>query len=347
MAYADDLIAKFKEESTEDTPAVQQEQPQEQPEDTKGTEDTPQPETAPEGPETQKTDTPSEDKPEDKPEEKPEPKPEDKPEPKPEDKPETKPDLSTLTKEQKAEHAFKRQLSKQASKYEAIISEMSGKFDKVSAELEEIKKAKAQSEKKPLSRDQFEYDDDYVKALVKQGMDEEMAQRAAKEEQERAEQAKKEAEQAEIAEAQRRVAETFNGNCRAAFSEPHAYAEFEAKLKKGVANGLAEFLDQAPAVRDYIFEQPEGPLVLNEMLTNKESFVRVMSQGANPMAAFVTMHDMAREIRERPPVVQPEEQPKPKSTMPPIGKPGAKQSGSAGDMWNDDEALLKFVREHR
>ena len=339
MAYADELIAKFKEESVEEPSQVSQEQPQEQPEDPKGTEDTPQPETPPEGPQTQNTDTPPEDKPEDKPE--------DQPDPKPEDKPDPKPDLSTLTKEQKAEHAFKRQLAKQASKYESIISEMNGKFDKVSAELEEIKKAKAQPEKKPLSRDQFEYDDDYVKALVKQGMDEEMAQRAAKEEQERAEQAKKEAEQAEIAEAQRKVAETFNGNCRAAFSEPQAYAEFEAKLKKGVANGLAEFLDQAPAVRDYIFEQPEGPLVLNEMLTNKESFVRVMSQGANPMAAFVTMHDMAREIRERPPVVQPEEQPKPKSTMPSIGKPGAKQSGSAGDMWNDDEALLKFVRDHR
>jgi len=339
MAYADDLIAKFKEESVEEPSQVSQEQPQEQPEETKGTEDTPKPETPPEGPETQNTDTPPEDKPEDKPE--------DHPEDKPEDKPETKPDLSTLTKEQKAEHAFKRQLAKQASKYESIISEMSGKFDKVSNELAEIKKAQADAGKKPLTRDQFEYDDDFVKALVKQGMDEELAKRAAEEAQQKAEQDKKAKELEEIQEAQRRTAENFNSNCRAAFQKEEDYAAFEAKLKKGVANGLAEFLDQAPAVRDYIFEQAEGPIVLNEMLTNKDAFVRVMSQGANPMAAYITMHDLAREISTRAPQEAPEEAPKPKSTMPPIGKPGAKQTATAGDMWTDDEALIDFVRKHK
>lgn len=343
MAYADELIEKFKQDSPEEPPQNQQEQPQEQPEDPKGAEDTAQPETPPEGPETQNTDTPPEEKPEDRPEEKPEEKPETKPEEKPA---ETKPDLSTLTKEQKAEHAFKRQLAKQQSKYESIISDMNGKFDKVAAELEEIKKAKAEAEKKPLTRDQFEYDDDFVKALVKQGMDEELAKRAAQEAQQKAEQDKKDREQAEIQEAQRRAAEHFNENCRAAFKDEE-YTAFEAKLKKGVANGLAEFLDQAPAVRDYIFEQAEGPLVLNEMLTNKDSFVRVMSQGANPMAAYITMHDLAREIAARAPQETPEEAPKPKSTMPSIGKPGAKQTATAGDMWTDDEALLDFVRKHK
>lgn len=344
MAYAEELMEKFRQETPEEPRETTQEQPRESPEDQKGTEDTPKPETPPEGPEKQNTDTP----PEDRPEEKTEDKPEDRPEDKPEDKPaEPKPDLSTLTKEQKAEHAFKRQLSKQASKYEAIISEMSGKFDKVSAELEEIKKARTESEKKPLTRDQFEYDDDFVKALVKQGMDEELARRAAQEAQEKAEQEKKAKEQEEIQEAQRRAAETFNSNCRAAFQKQEDYAAFEAKLKKGVDNGLAEFLDQAPAVRDYIFEQPEGPVVLNEMLTNKDAFVRVMSQGANPMAAYITMHDLAKEIASRAPRETPGEAPKPKSTMPPIGKPGAKQTATAGDMWTDDDALIDFVRRHK
>ena len=336
MAFADELIEKFKEDAPVETSQNQQEPPQETPEDPKPSQDTPEDKPAPEGPETK----PTEDKPEDKPEEKPEDKPEDKPE-------QPKPDLTNLSKEEKAQHAFKRQLAKQASKYESIIAEMNGKFEKVTADLEEIKKAKAQAEKKPLTRDQFEYDDDFVKALVKEGMDEALAQKAADEAKQKAEQAKKDAEQAEIEEAQRRTAETFNENCRAAFKEPQAYAEFEAKLKKGVANGLAEFLDQAPAVRDYIFEQAEGPVVLNEMLTNKEAFVRVMSQGANPMAAYITMHDLAREIASRPPQETPEEAPKPKSTMPPIGKPGAKQSGSAGDMWTSDDALIDFVRKHK
>lgn len=342
MSYAEEMMKKFQEEDNQNTSQETQETHQEAPEDSGVPESTPEEKTAPGGPETQ-----PEDKPEETPEEKPEEKPEDKPQETPDEKPQEKPDLSTLTKEQKAEHAFKRQLAKQASKYENIISEMNGKFDKVTAELAEIKKSKAEAEKKPLTRDQFEYDDDFVKALVKQGMDEELAKQKAQQEAEKAEADKKAAEEKELQEAQQRTAEQFNRNCRAAFQDEKEYAEFEKKIQKGVANGLGEFLDQAPAIREFIFEQPEGPVVLNEMLSNKDAFVRVMSQAANPIASYLTMHDMFKEIQARVPQEAQEDAPKPKSTMPPIGKPGAKQSGSAGDMWSSDDQLIDFVRKHK
>lgn len=346
MSYAEELMDKFKKEGVvTDAEDSTQEQPQEPETPPEAAEDTPREETAQEPPETAK------DEPEEKPEEKPEePKPEEKPEePKPEQQ---KPDLSTLTKEEKAQHAFKRQLAKQASKYEGIIAEMNGKFDKVTSELEEIKKAKAEAEKKPLTRDQFEYDDDFVKALVKEGMDEALAKKAAEDAQKAADAKKAAEEQQAMLEAQQRTADTFNANCREAFNDAD-YAVFEKALRKAADNGLAELLDKAPAVREYIFEQKDGPIVLNEMLSDKASFVRVMSQAGNPMAAYITMHDLAQEVAARPKAAQDnagetQEQPKPKSTMPSIGKPGANpRSASAGDMWSSDDALIEFVRKHK
>jgi hypothetical protein len=69
-----------------------------------------------------------------------------------------------------------------------------------------------------------------------------------------------------------------------------------------------------------------------------------MSRGGNPMSAIIEMHDLAKEIQTR---AQAPAEEKPKSTMPNIGKPGAKQAGHAATMWESDEALLDYVRKHK
>lgn len=333
MSYAEELMKSW------------EEKPEEKPVETPAPEDKPE-----EKPEEKPVDTPPEDKPEDKPEEKPEEnKPEDKPEDTSEDKPaeppKEKPDLSNLSQEEKAQHAFRRQLNKQASKYESIIAEMNSKFDTVSKELADLKKSKTDEPVK--TREDFPLDkggdDEYIKYLVKQGMDAERAEQAAKDAAAKAEQEKKAKEEQEALEQQRIAAETFNQNCRSAFKD-EAYNGFQANLKRAVDNGLAELLDQAPAVRDFVFQAPEGPLVLNEMLSDKGAFMRIMSRGGNPMSAIIEMHDLAKEIQSR---AQAPAEEKPKSTMPNIGKPGAKQAGHAATMWESDEALIDYVRKHR
>lgn len=346
MSYAEELMKSWEEKPEDkpvETPAPEETKPeenttpQETPQETPpadenkggGTEDTPPVEKGAEGPETQNTDTPPEDKPEDK----------------PADPPKEKPDLSNLSQEEKAQHAFRRQLNKQQSKYEAIIADMNSKFDTVSKELAEIKKAKKDEPLKTRADFPLEAggDDEYIKYLVKQGMDAERAEQAAKDAAAKAEQDKKDQEAKEAMEQQQRMADLFNENCRTAFKD-EAYTGFQKNLKRAVDNGLAELLDQAPAVRDFVFQEPEGPVVLNEMLNSKESFVRIMSRGGNPMSAIIEMHDMAKEIRERAKQVPPEQ---PKNPMPPIGKPGAKQGGNAGSVWDSDEALIEFVRKHK
>lgn len=249
-----------------------------------------------------------------------------------------KPDLSSLTKEQKAEHAFKRQLEKQKAKYESQIQQMHESFQKQFDEFKsEFNKNKPKEE--PKTRADFETDDEYIKYLVKTQND---AERAEAEEKK----AKEEKEKREFDEQQRAVSESFQQNCRAAFEDEQTYAAFATKVNKGIQNGLGEILDQAPAIRDYVFGNPNGPLVLNEMLSNKESFIRVMSNAGNPMSAIIEMHDLAREIanRSKQPDPTPAPQPEQPKQMPHLGKPGTVSGGARTSVFDSDRDLIKFIR---
>lgn len=254
-----------------------------------------------------------------------------------------KPDLTKLTKEQKAEHAFQRQLGKMKEKHKAELDEQRESMRKeFQQQFDEFKKSIQQKEEVVKKRDDFESDDEYIDYLTQRGVDKRMAQIDADNAKARAEQEAKDKAEAEAAEQQKQVAEYFNTNAKQTFGD--GYAEFESRVQKGVANGLADVLDEAPAVRDYIFSNPNGPAVLNEMLQNKDSFVRVMRLAANPMDAVIECHELARELASR--VAEPAPAPAPK--MPSIGKPGAGGSTrTAPDMYHDDASLIDFVRRHR
>ena len=261
----------------------------------------------------------------------------------PKEEPQPKPDLSKLTKEQKAEHAFQRQLGKMKEKHKAELDEQRESMRKeFQQQLDEFKKSFQKTEEPVKKRDDFESDDEYIDYLTQRGVDKRMAQIDADNAKARAEQEAKDKADAEAAEQRKQVAEYFNTNAKQTFGD--RYEEFERTVQKGVANGLADVLDEAPAVRDYIFSNPNGPAVLNEMLQNKDSFVRVMRLAANPMDAVIECHELARELASR--VAEPAPAPAPK--MPSIGKPGAGGSTrTAPDMYHDDASLIDFVRRHR
>lgn len=310
------------EETKPEENTTQQETPQEtSPADENkvgGTEDTPPAEKGAEGPETQKN--------------------EDVP---PVDEKKTPKDTSQFTKEEKAEFAFKRQLAKQASKYEGIINQMNEKFDGFAKQFEDFKKANT----KPAevkTREAFENDDEYIKYLVQTQNDEYRSRK----ESERAEEDRKRAEEEkatrEHEEAARQQTENFSRNCREAF-QGEEYDQFQGKIRKAVDNGLGELLDAAPAVRDYIFNRPDGPRILNAMLTDKNTFVRIMSLGNSPTEAIIEMHDLARELRNPP--KQEEQKQEPPKGMPKLGKPGSQGTAPTGKM--SPKELLAFVHNCR
>ena len=274
---------------------------------------------------------------------------EDKPaeeEPKPaEDKtaePQPKPDLSQLTKEQKAEHAFARQLAKQKEKHKAEMDAQREELRKeFQQQMDEFKQS-LKAEDKPKQREDFDTDDEFIDYLTQRGVDKRMAEIEAANAKAKAEADAKAKQEAEAAEQQRQVAEYFNTNAKRTFGD--GYAEFEKTVQKGIANGLADVLDEAPSVRDYIFSNPNGPAVLNEMLNSKESFIRVMRLASNPMDAVIECHELARELSSR----KAEPAPAPVPKMPNLGKPGAGGSTrTAPDVFSDDQELIAMVRRMR
>lgn len=252
-----------------------------------------------------------------------------------------KPDLSTLSKEEKAQHAFQRQLAKQRSKYESQIQAMHESFQKQFDDFRNEFK-KSQPKEAPKTREDFESDDEYIKYLVKSQNDDYRAELDAKNAKEAEEKAAKDREQQEYMEQQQAIAGTFQDNCRSTFADSESYGAFAAKVNKGISNGLGEILDNAPAIRDYIFGNPNGPLVLNEMLSSKESFVRVMRNAGSPMDAVIEMHEIAKEINgKKNAPVDPAEQ---KTRMPKLGKPGAKSGSAKTGVFGSDRDIINFIR---
>lgn len=248
-------------------------------------------------------------------------------------------DTSSFTKAEKAQYAFRRQLEKQRNKYESQIKEIHDSFQK---QFDDFKKELADSKPKeaPKNRNDFDTDDEYISYLVKSQND---AYRKEMEENDAKGRAEKEAVQKAEQEAARQRDEmtgVFKDNIRKTFNDEKSFSEFSAKVNRGIENGLGEILDNAPAVRDYIFTNPNGVRVLDRMLSDKETFVRVMSNAGNPIAATIEMHEVAREIAAG-------SQPRPAGTMPKIGKPGAKTGSGNVGIGGSDRDIIRFLRSRR
>lgn len=257
----------------------------------------------------------------------------------PQDTKKTPKDTSMYSKEEKAQHAFKRQLARQKEKFESQVAELTGTFkgslDEIKKEIASMKKA-GEAAKPKKTRADFDTDDEYIAYLAEEKVNATLAQRdeAAAKEREKKEQ--EDAEARREAEEQQELQETFSGYCRSAFPEAASFKEFAGKVDKALNNGLGEILDKVPHVRDYLFTHSEGPVILNEMLTNRESFVRVMQHAGNPMDAVIEMHDLLRDIREK------ASAPAPATTMPHLGKPGSSPAAPAstpGKFKSDDEVI--------
>ena len=248
-------------------------------------------------------------------------------------------DTSSFTKAEKAQYAFRRQLEKQRNKYESQIKEIHDSFQK---QFDDFKKELADSKPKeaPKNRNDFDTDDEYISYLVKSQND---AYRKEMEENDAKGRAEKEAVQKAEQEAARQRDEMtgiFKDNIRKTFNDDKTFSEFSAKVNRGIENGLGEILDNAPAVRDYIFTNPNGVRVLDRMLSDKETFVRIMSNAGNPIAATIEMHEVAREIAAG-------SQPRSAGTMPKIGKPGAKTGAGNVGIGGSDRDIIRFLRSRR
>lgn len=258
------------------------------------------------------------------------------------DKP--KKDLSGLTKEQKAEYAFKRQMEKQRNKYEAQLESVNSRFDSLEKLVKESLAAKAPE--KPKTRLDFPEgeggDDAYIQYLAEQKVNAIMAER----DKAAAEKAAKDADLKKNEDYQQQVSDRYTKNVLDTFKDEEGLKGYNALVNKGMDNGLAELLDKYPTVRNYVFMNPNGPRVLNAMLRDRATFARVMGLAYDPTSVTIEMHELSKELLKKESETPPAQPgaPEPPKGMPHIGKPGSRQGTRAGIALESDADIIKFLR---
>lgn len=306
-----------------------------------------------EEPAVDETTTATEETPADEPHEEPKPAEEPKPEETPAEEP--KPADPVMEELENTNSVIRKRLEKQAKKFEEekvkLKAEWEAGFeDRVKAAVEE--ELKKRSEKpKMKTRDDFQFDEEYIKYLneanVNEILDAREKAKAEKDAADAAEAEKKKAEdeaaQAELRQRQNRflanIDECFEGDAKDTFLKRVQYAN---------TKGFGELLDANPIAFDYLLSSPKGPFVLNKILdaTNPEYFRRVFPVGGiSPLEQFSELKEIERAVMAERAAPAENKVPDAVKAAPKIGKPGVQgQGGTGGDPMLDPKQRRDYVR---
>lgn len=239
---------------------------------------------------------------------------------------------------------IRKRLEKQSKKYEQQLADKDAEWQK---KFEEFKSQFEQKKPEVKTRSDFQYDEDYVQYLTRTEMDKIDAEKAKAKAEADAEAAKQreadEAEQASIKQRQNRflanIDECFEGDERTEFLKRVQYAN---------SKGLGDLLDSCPMASDYLLGSEKGPLVLQKIMNDADTFRKVFPvKGISPMEQFYTLKEVERQcLSERTkPAETPAPTPNPTMPTPKLGKPGMQGGGGTmGDPMADPKARRDYVR---
>lgn len=239
---------------------------------------------------------------------------------------------------------IRKRLEKQSKKYEEALAEKDARYDELKKELEELKKV-AQPKPVVKNRGDFEHDEDYVAYLTRQQIAEVDAEKAKAKAEADAKEAERKAaedkEQAEIRERQTR----FLANIDECF-EGDEKSEFLKRVQHANSKGLGTLLDACPIATEYLLGSPKGPMVLQKVLNDAETFKRVFPvRGISPLDQYSELKAIEREIiaAKSAPAVDPP--PSVAVAKPKLGRPGVQgQGGTMGDPMADPKSRRDYVR---
>ena len=269
----------------------------------------------------------------------------DQPAPEPEKAPEPEPAKDAVMDEiDNTNSIIRKRLEKQSKKYEEALAEKDAKYDELKKELEELKKV-AQPKPVVKNRGDFEHDEDYVAYLTRQQIAEVDAEKAKAKAEADAKEAERKAaeekEQAEIRERQTR----FMANIDECF-EGDEKSEFLKRVQHANSKGLGTLLDACPIATEYLLGSPKGPMVLQKVLNDAETFKRVFPvRGISPLDQYSELKAIEREIiaAKSAPAVDPT--PSVAVAKPKLGRPGVQgQGGTMGDPMADPKSRRDYVR---
>lgn len=265
-------------------------------------------------------------------------------------KPKPKKDLSKVSDKDKAAYSFQKQLERQRRRqetdFDAKLEKMFGEFSK---KFEDFKSSQKPSEEKPKTRDDFENDTDYVNYMIQQGIKKALAERDAAHAKTAEEQA---AEQKKLEQARQvamRDQQTFVSNIAATYQGEELEA-WKKRVAVASQKGLKDILDSSPVLKSFVMTSKYGPLVLDRIITDPDSLKRLMGPFSSPMEMQLELLEIAREAKAARDAGHQETQQAPKHKgITPMGRPGAGGNSGAGrgDVFANDDALIKFMRQGR
>ena len=265
-------------------------------------------------------------------------------------KPKPKKDLSKVSDKEKAAYSFQKQLERQRRRqetdFDAKLEKMFGEFSK---KFEDFKSSQKPPEEKPKTRDDFENDTDYVNYMIQQGIKKALAERDAAHAKTAEEQA---AEQKKLEQARQvamRDQQTFISNIAATYQGEELEA-WKQRVAVASQKGLKDILDSSPVLKSFVMTSKYGPLVLDRIITEPDSLKRLMGPFSSPMEMQLELLEIAREAKAaRDAGHQVTQQAPQHKGITPMGRPGAGGNSGAGrgDVFANDDALIKFMRQGR
>ena len=229
------------------------------------------------------------------------------------------------------------------------MAELKKAFEAQKAELEAFKKS--QQPKPPMkSRKDFETDDEYIQYVAQEYAKEIIAKQKAEDAETAAKKAAEDAEAQKRQQADLEERQRFDAHILSSFGNDRARAQkFTSQLQYAAQNGLGTILDNAPGTWDFLSRDPNGPKVFEKVLNDKAYFQRMFLNNRTDLGMLVTAREIARELAGTPtptPTPAPAPTPAKPGVVPNIGKPGAGGNGAAPDIFSDDAALKKYIRDH-
>jgi hypothetical protein len=265
-------------------------------------------------------------------------------------KPKPKKDLSKVSDKEKAAYSFQKQLERQRRRqetdFDAKLEKMFGEFSK---KFEDFKSSQKPPEEKPKTRDDFENDTDYVNYMIQQGIKKALAERDAAHAKTAEEQA---AEQKKLEQARQvamRDQQTFISNIAATYQGEELEA-WKQRVAVASQKGLKDILDSSPVLKSFVMTSKYGPLVLDRIITDPDSLKRLMGPFSSPMEMQLELLEIAREAKAARDAGHQDTQQAPQHKgITPMGRPGAGGNSGAGrgDVFANDDALIKFMRQGR
>lgn len=239
---------------------------------------------------------------------------------------------------EKAQYSFHKQFARQKAKHEQEIANLREEFSKRLAE--EIDKVKNPAKYAPKTRKDFEYDDDYVKYLANEKVNEVLEAKIA----EYTKQQEEEQRQAQVDEEYRNM---LDKTVKSIYNTPEAEKDWRAKVGEGMKAGLGSLIDGDQDLSNYIIFSPIGPKIMYELATNKKTVQDIFTIGMTPDGRAIPrspgdrmrkMEELAErlsrtDINNIRTNVQP---------VKPIGRPGINKEVKK-DIFSDPKALLDMM----